>query len=103
MSGMLRSNNLTSTPHWRRNHAFPLADICQKRIADVPNGAHMEIGTYGDLATMHWVQNEPWAPGVLDCSVTHGALPCPAPDILNSEIWSCLSQAAHSGPRRLCS
>ena len=56
----------------------PLADMCQKRMADMPNGAHMEIGTYGDLATLHWVQNEPWGPGVLDCRVTYGACPATA-------------------------
>jgi len=41
----------------------------------MPSGAHMEIGTYGDLATMHWVQNEAWSPDVLDCAVTYGAPP----------------------------
>ena len=51
---------------------MPLADMCRKRLADMPNGAHMEIGTYGDLDTMHWVQNEPWAADVLDCHVTYG-------------------------------
>ncbi len=45
----------------------------QTPLEAVPNGAHMEIGTYGDLATMHWVQNEPWAADLLSCSVTYGA------------------------------
>ena len=45
-----------------------------KRLAEMPNGAHMEIGTYGDLATLHWVQNEPWAARTCStCSVTYGA------------------------------
>ena len=62
-----------------RNNAVPLADMCRKRLADMPNGAHMEIGTYGDLDTMHWVQNEPWAADVLDCHVTYGAAPALPP------------------------
>ena len=49
----------------------------QRPLGAVPNGAHMEIGTYGDLATMHWVQNEPWAADLLPCDVTYGAWPCP--------------------------
>ena len=38
---------------------MPLTDLCWKRMADMPNGAHIDISTYGDLATLHWVQNEP--------------------------------------------
>ena len=59
----------------RRNHALPLADLCWKRMADMPTGAH--VGTYGDLATLHWVENEPLAPGVLECEVAYGALSYP--------------------------
>ena len=55
---------------------MPRTQLCQRRLGDMPSGAHMEIGTYGDLATMHWVQNEAWSPDVLDCAVTYGAPPC---------------------------
>ena len=55
----------------------------QRPLGAVPNGAHMEIGTYGDLATMHWVQNEPWAADLLACDVTYGAWPgLPLPTLL---------------------
>ncbi len=57
----------------RRNKRLALAQAMQTPLEAVPNGAHMEIGTYGDLATMHWVQNEPWAADLLSCSVTYGA------------------------------
>ena len=36
-------------------------------------GAHMEIGTYGDLATLRWAPSKPWAADLLKCSVTYGA------------------------------
>ena len=56
---------------------MPLADLCWKRMADMPTGAHIDISTYGDLATLHWVENEPLAPGVLECEVAYGALSYP--------------------------
>lgn len=56
-----------------RNTRLDLGGAVQRPLAAVPNGAHMEIGTYGDLATMHWVQNEPWAADLLACNVTYGA------------------------------
>ena len=65
---------------------MPLAAMCRQRLADMPNGAHMEIGTYGDLDTMHWVQNEPWAADVLNCHVTYGAA---------QHAWRALLPPAH--------
>ena len=40
---------------------------------ELPHGAHMEIGTYGDLATLRWAPSRPWALGLLTCSVSYGA------------------------------
>ena len=42
-----------------------------------PAGSHMEIGNYGDLNTLHWVQNRPIShPDLVHCAVTYGIASC---------------------------
>lgn len=37
-------------------------------------GAHMDIGQYGDLSTLQWVENEfDPSPNMLHCEVIYGA------------------------------
>ena len=38
----------------------------------MPFGAHLEIGNYGDLSTLHWVENAPITGEDLNCEVTYG-------------------------------
>ena len=42
-------------------------------VEKLPFGAHMEIGTYGDLSTLRWAPSKPWAADLLKCSVSYGA------------------------------
>ena len=42
--------------------------------AETPYGAHMDIGQYGDLNSLQWVENEfDPAPNMLHCEVIYGA------------------------------
>jgi hypothetical protein len=42
--------------------------------AETPYGAHMDIGQYGDLNSLHWVENEfDPSPNMLHCEVVYGA------------------------------
>ena len=42
-------------------------------VEKLPYGAHMEIGTYGDLSTLRWAPSKPWAADLLTCRVAYGA------------------------------
>lgn len=54
-----------------------LETLCKKGLEELPNGAHMEVGAYGDLDSMRWVQNGPWAPDTVEVNVAFGAPPSP--------------------------
>lgn len=46
--------------------------------AGFPQGAHLQVQTYGDLNSMRWVQNLPLpsaAKGYVVCEVDYGAAP----------------------------
>ena len=55
-----------------RQAYLPLKDACSRPAAELENGAHMEIGTNGDLSTLYWRQNGPWDPNTVPCRVTYG-------------------------------
>ena len=58
----------------------------------LPHGAHMEIGTYGDLATLRWAPSRPWAPDLLTCSVSYGArssASLPLPTLGGNQLHYC--------------
>ena len=41
--------------------------------SETPYGAHMDIGQYGDLNSLHWVENEfDPSPNMLHCEVVYG-------------------------------
>lgn len=47
-----------------------------KLPAETRYGAHMDIGQYGDLNTLRWVENEfDPAPNMKHCEVVYGAFP----------------------------
>ncbi len=46
----------------------------EKLPSETRYGAHMDIGQYGDLSTLRWVENEfDPAPNMKHCEVTYGA------------------------------
>ena len=47
----------------------------QLPLAVVPNGAHVEISTHGNLDTLEWVANKPFAEGQVACNVEFGKFP----------------------------
>ena len=44
----------------------------QRLLTDVPHGAHVEIGVHGNLDTLEWVANKPFAEGHVACNVEYG-------------------------------
>jgi hypothetical protein len=62
----------------------PLKEAESRSVDQSPYGAHMEIGTYGDLNSLYWAENEkPNHPDMILVGVTYGkflaGLPCPTP------------------------
>ncbi len=52
----------------------------EKLPSETQYGAHMDIGQYGDLNTLRWVENEfDPAPNMLHCEVTYGVPPSLSP------------------------
>ena len=57
-----------------------------KLPAETRYGAHMDIGQYGDLNTLRWVENEfDPAPNMKHCEVLYGAFPLSSLRILITE------------------
>ena len=53
----------------------PVAEQKLKLPTSTPYGAHMDIGQYGDLNTLHWVENElDPEPNMVLCEVMYGEL-----------------------------
>ena len=53
----------------------PAAELKPKLPTSTPHGAHMDIGQYGDLNTLHWVENEvDPEPDMVLCEVLYGEL-----------------------------
>ncbi len=51
----------------------PAADQKLKLPTSTPYGAHMDIGQYGDLNSLHWVENElDPEPNMVLCEVMYG-------------------------------
>jgi hypothetical protein len=51
----------------------PLKEALTRSVEQSPYGAHMEIGTYGDLNSLYWAENEkPDHPDMILVGVTYG-------------------------------
>jgi hypothetical protein len=69
-----------------------------KLPAETRYGAHMDIGQYGDLNTLRWVENEfDPAPNMKHCEVVYGAFP------LSSQNSSLLKERDYQSPMPLFS
>ena len=54
----------------------PELQLKAKLPASTPYGAHMDIGQYGDLNTLQWVENElDPEPNMVHCEVIYGEQP----------------------------